>query len=450
MHDSPDAAPLPGRPTWGETRPAVLIGGALLTLAIFVVDVLLPRGIAAGVPYIAPVFLALWLPHRRLIGLVAAACSVLTVADVFLSPDQSVGWHIVLSNRLLSIAAIWTVALLAMQRRRVEERLRSSEATHRAVLASTAEGILALDAHGRIVTANPATESLFGFSASELIGRPFSGLLARESEGLFEAESRPAPDAPQKPILRELVGLRRDGTHFPLETSCVFVPDGDASRRTVTVRDITERRVLELQLLRAADQERRALGHSLHEELGQSLTGVSLISRRLARQLATRNLAEAGDASELAAMLQEVDRQALSLYRSVVPLDATGSLADAVGALSVALSAHYDVPVTADLDAPPPHVEGFKAAQLFQLVKAVLAMVLDQPGAEAVQVSLGGARGQQWIKVRRVGPPGDVDWNERLRPLAYQSRLIETQLGVTRDGDGLVVTCRWQDAALAA
>ena len=35
-----------------------------LTLGIFVLDLILPPGVAGGVPYIAVVFLSLWLPHR--------------------------------------------------------------------------------------------------------------------------------------------------------------------------------------------------------------------------------------------------------------------------------------------------------------------------------------------------------------------------------------------------
>ncbi|MDP6512451.1 MAG: PAS domain S-box protein, partial [SAR202 cluster bacterium] len=98
----------------------VLIGG------VFLLDLLLPLGVAGGVPYVAPVLIAWWIEKRRWIIVAAALGSVLTIAGFFLSPEGGVPW-VVLTNRGLAMFAIWTAAILSYQRRSALRALQLSE-----------------------------------------------------------------------------------------------------------------------------------------------------------------------------------------------------------------------------------------------------------------------------------------------------------------------------------
>ena len=55
----------------------------LLATGIFLLDLSLPLGVAGGVPYVAVVLLALWLPRRRYTLLAAFACTGLTILGFF-------------------------------------------------------------------------------------------------------------------------------------------------------------------------------------------------------------------------------------------------------------------------------------------------------------------------------------------------------------------------------
>ena len=57
------------------------------------------------------------------------------------------------------------------ERVRLEGQLGSSEARWRAIIDSAVDGIIVIDAHGRVETFNPAAERLFGYSAEEVLGR---------------------------------------------------------------------------------------------------------------------------------------------------------------------------------------------------------------------------------------------------------------------------------------
>src|SRR6185369_9541085 len=63
------------------------------------------------------------------------------------------------------------------ERGRLEDELRSSEARWRAVIESAVDGIIVIDARGRIEAFNPAAERLFGYAASEVAGHNVKTLM---------------------------------------------------------------------------------------------------------------------------------------------------------------------------------------------------------------------------------------------------------------------------------
>lgn len=120
-------------------------------------------------------------------------------------------------------------------------------AAHRwrlALLDLVADGVVGTDDRGRIVWLNRAAESIFGYAAEELLGRPFDVLLAPSDDrpSTFSAlieEIRREPTGQA-----EAVGRRRDGEAIPIEVFASSVrqePGGYA----LTVRDITVRRQTE-------------------------------------------------------------------------------------------------------------------------------------------------------------------------------------------------------------
>lgn len=99
----------------------VSLACSLLTLVLFVVDLLLPLGVAAGVPYISVVLLSLRHEQRRFTVVMAVICSILTILGFFLSPPGGELWK-VLANRTLALFAIWVTAVLTLQRKALEEK----------------------------------------------------------------------------------------------------------------------------------------------------------------------------------------------------------------------------------------------------------------------------------------------------------------------------------------
>jgi two-component system sensor histidine kinase/response regulator len=98
----------------------------LLASGVFALDMLVPPGVTAEVLYVPLMLLTLSGPNNRETLSLAVLATILTLVGHFRA-DQS--WSLLqvpVINRILSLFAIWTVALLAVQRKRFERDLRSS------------------------------------------------------------------------------------------------------------------------------------------------------------------------------------------------------------------------------------------------------------------------------------------------------------------------------------
>jgi signal transduction histidine kinase len=84
--------------------------------------------------------------------------------------------------------------------------------------------------------------------------------------------------------------------------------------------DITQRRLVERELLRVSDAEKNRIGSDLHDGLGQYLTGISCLSAALRDKLQTQGRKEAEDAATISSLVQEAISQTRALARGLCPV----------------------------------------------------------------------------------------------------------------------------------
>ena len=104
----------------------VLLACLVLAASVFAIDVFVPLGVAAAVPYVAVVFVSLGLPKRRQTFAIAAMCSALTVVAIAFSllfggADIIADVFTVVVNPALALFAIWVTAILGVQRKLSEQ-----------------------------------------------------------------------------------------------------------------------------------------------------------------------------------------------------------------------------------------------------------------------------------------------------------------------------------------
>jgi two-component system cell cycle sensor histidine kinase/response regulator CckA len=152
-----------------------------------------------------------------------------------------------------AFAGASTVARDITELKRAEKALRDSEARNRAIVESSLDAIVMMDAGGRIVEFNPAAERTFGWTRDEVIGRDMAELLVparlRDRHRRALARYRAGGESALVGRRLEMPALRRDGTEFPVELTVTQVELRDPRAPTLfsaTLRDITERREIDL------------------------------------------------------------------------------------------------------------------------------------------------------------------------------------------------------------
>jgi PAS domain S-box-containing protein len=307
------------------------------------------------------------------------------------------------------------------------------------LLDSAMDGIITVDEHQRVVLYNRAAERIFGWPASQVMGRTLDMLMPRR----FRAEHRAhverfgATGVSSRRMGGNLLilGLRASGEEFPIDASISQVDTAEGKLYSVIVRDVTERVRAQEELAAFAaeasgvrEQEKARIARELHDELAQALTALKMDTTWL---IANPEEREAGHA-KLTGMLSLLDHAVASTRRIAADLrplvlDDLGLLA-ALEWLAQSFTQRTGVPCRMELDESLDLQEPFATA-VFRIVQESLANVgkhaqahhvdvrLAQAGEEVVLVVKDDGIGFQTSDPRKPQSIGLVGLRERARLL---------------------------------
>ncbi len=155
---------------------------------------------------------------------------------------------------------------------------RDSHARLRSVIDSAVDGIIVIDDRGAIESFNPGAERLFGYSEAEVLGRNINVLMPspyREEHDAYLSRYIQTGHAKIIGTGREVSGLRKDGSNFPLHLSVGEFRVGTDRRFTGIVHDLTNRVGMEDQLReRAALAKLGEMAAVIAHEVKNPLAGV--------------------------------------------------------------------------------------------------------------------------------------------------------------------------------
>ncbi|MEE8422842.1 MAG: ATP-binding protein [Dehalococcoidia bacterium] len=154
--------------------------------------------------------------------------------------------------------------------RRLQQRVIEAAAEVSSILAAAPGGVVLVNAEGVILRANPSTEKLFGWPASELTGRSMNVLVPELADEPPAAWSSPLADlGPVLDRFRETEGLRQSGATFPLELGVEAIAGGEGGeqRFVLILQDLTDRKTAQRdsELARLATVRSEFLATMSHE-----------------------------------------------------------------------------------------------------------------------------------------------------------------------------------------
>lgn len=129
------------------------------------------------------------------------------------------------------------------------------------IVNTAAVAIISLDARGRVISANPATTSIFGLEEQDLQGRPLEQSIPGLSDAILRelfGELDQSATRVYRIVRHDFFGVRMGGTLFPIEITLGQAPPGGTLHYVCIVRDITDERAA----LETSELYERALASS--------------------------------------------------------------------------------------------------------------------------------------------------------------------------------------------
>jgi PAS domain S-box-containing protein len=223
-----------------------------------------------------PIFLAaIWWRKKGI--LIPIFLSVLLISSYFLAPNLNYPFYEDIIRAFMFMAIGIVVALLSEDITKKDIKLRESEEKFRSVSDSAVDGIITTDTDGKIVLFNTSLKNIFGYGNDELKDEQVTMLMPDKyktnfMDNLEKFKSTGNHERAGKTF--ETIGLKKDGTEFPFEISIATWGSKDHKFTTSIIRDVTERKNTEKQLLKSLN-EKEMLLKEIHHRVKNNLMIIS-------------------------------------------------------------------------------------------------------------------------------------------------------------------------------
>ncbi len=342
---------------------------------------------------------------------------------------------------LRSVANLLATAVRGFE---ADQARRDSAERVRAIVNTLVDGIITIDARGIIESINPAAERTFGYPAPELIGRNVSMIMPRPYQDEHDTYLHNYLTTGKAHIIgigREVIGQRKDGSTFPMDLA---VSELNISGRRMfigVVRDITERRRMEREILEAGAAEQRRIGQDLHDGLCQHLAGIAFAAEVLSQKLSARKAPEAPNIRKIGEMVDQAITQARDLARGLQPvtLDASGLLS-ALSALAQRIEEIFHISCCFTSEGACEIDDNNVATHLFRIAQEAISNAIKHGKAHQIAVHLADTADSLTLSVWddgvgfRRGEQPSIGMG--LRTMDYRARVIGGILRVQPDGAG--------------
>jgi PAS domain S-box-containing protein len=323
------------------------------------------------------------------------------------------------------------------ERIRLEERLRASEEQWRSVIESAVDAIVVIDARGHVEAFNPAAERLFGYDAGDVIGQNVRMLMPspyREEHDGYLTRYMETGKAKIIGLGREVTGIRRDGTTFPLHLSVGEMLIKGGQKFTGILHDLSARVRMEEQIREQAALARlgemaAVIAHEIKNPLAGIRGAVQVIGGRLPAE--SRDAAVIGEIVTRIDSLNDLIQDLLLFARPPQPRPAVVEVSPLIATTMDLLSgdpAFRDVTIDVEGTAPPIFADAELLKIVFQnlIVNSAQAM----QGRGRIHVSVRAVNEGCQVRFTDSGPGIPADVREKIFTPFFTTKARGTGLGL--------------------
>ncbi len=306
-----------------------------------------------------------------------------------------------------------------------QKALLESEERFRRFTNATFEGICVSE-NGRILDCNDQFLRMFGCERSEMIGKRIVNLAVPGSRELV-SEAISTGQAQRY----EIQLVRKDGSVFYAEAQARLARIGPRTLRFKALRDVSEHKWLEREVLRRVDLEQERIGRDLHDGLCQILVGAKCRVGVLEKKLADLNLPlVSSDVKILEQILNRTILQARDLAKGLNPVSLkVNGLVPALEELTKEVNRAGNARCAFRSDQISPTVNCDEANHLFRIVQEAVQNAIKHAQAREISISLREKRGKIVLTVVNDGKKFPANQAQVIGAGLHNMRMRATMIG---------------------
>ncbi|HXI82503.1 MAG TPA: PAS domain-containing protein [Verrucomicrobiae bacterium] len=445
-----------------RSKTSLTVAGVILVSVIAVLDHSTPTEMTFTISYLFPVLLFTWFVGRRQGIFISFVCAFAWLIVNLTQLRQ--GWNPLAPywnafNGLVAFLAVVFLAsavktLNAELEERVERRtaeLQASEQQFRQLAEGIHEVFWMTDVErSRVIYVSPGYASIWGRTCESLYTAPDSRLEAVHPEDRERVM--------QAAMTSQLHGGRYDEEYRIIrpdqtvrwihdQAFPIYDKAGVLYRIGGIAEDITDRKLLERQILEVGDQEQRRIGRDLHDGLCQHLSATMFACKIVEEELDKKSLPEAAQVRQIAEFIDRAISQARDVAEGLDPVkvDANGFMS-ALEELTTSIQSMHRIQCSFRSDSLVLIDDTATAIHLYRIAQEAVNNAIRHGRATSIEIGLTNLPERVILTVQDNGigisKPPTRRGGMGMHTMRYRARMLGASFDVSAGAKGgTIVTC---------
>ena len=333
----------------------------------------------------------------------------------------------------------------ARKYKRIEEKLTRSEQFYRTLFENSGTATIVIEKDTTISMMNNDFSNFTGYSRDEILNHTWTRYVAEDDIArLLSYHKVRREDPSSAPRNYEFKIRNKDGNLLHVFMTIAMIPG--TTQSIASMVDMTAIKKLEKEVLDISERERQKIGYELHDELGQHLIGIDVMTKVLQDRLTPISDENARYAGEINYLVKDAIDKTRRLARGLCPVHLTSlGLEASLEELAASTSAIFNITCILRCPRHIPIRDNSLATHLYYIAKESIHNAIEHGKSSKIVMELLNNRGTVSLSILDNG--GGIRDTAKavgigLRIMEYRARMIGAILRIESEpGGGTLVTC---------